>query len=198
MVEIENWDETRYFSYACQNNVCFLHRRQLCHFTRFKHLWKEMKKDNHRVFVFVQFRLWHICGSGHAQKPLSLSEREWAETDAGFMQDVIGKTSGCGAPAGHQELPSPVCVTVEILHSSSHYCLAPRLRSLTARVVTVWHSSDNSFTHGQSAVETRGWRWLCCLIWTLRSLSVSRHVDHVTRTHPRSGCYYRQGPMLLP
>lgn len=81
--------------------------------------------------VFVARRLRYLCGSGHAQKPLALRQWKRVETDAGFMQDIIRETTSCGAPAGHQELPPPVCVTLEIIYRSSCYCLAPLLRSHT-------------------------------------------------------------------
>lgn len=107
---------------------------------------KEKKRRTRISFLFLAFRLWHICGSGHAQKPLSFGQWKRAETDAGFMQDVIRETAGCGAPAGHQELPSTVRVTLEIICSSSCYCLAPLLRSLTACAVPVWWPSVNFLT----------------------------------------------------
>lgn len=65
-----------------------------------------------KLFRCVCFRLRHLCGGGYAQEPLALRQWKRTEADAGIMQDFVRQKTSRGAPAGHQELPSPVRVTL--------------------------------------------------------------------------------------
>lgn len=94
----------------------------------------------------VCFRLGHICGSGHAQEPFALGQRKRAETDAGFVQDVVGETTSGGAAAGHQELPPPVRGSLQPLQRPC--CFAPLL---TAATVLFPPSSDCLLSDAESS-----------------------------------------------
>lgn len=79
---------------------------------------ERINKEKTCIFSFVPPpRLRHVCRSGHAQKPIPLSQWERTEADADVLYGVVRETAGCRTAPRRQELSSPVGTKTQTRHN---------------------------------------------------------------------------------